>query len=184
MSGRGRRRIAPSPRLRFPPLEIFAQRQFQPVLSRILRANAGLSLAFVLIVLHAGPVRKPPGMEDKRMTAPDALPVRAGMAAQHCRREIGNPARYLRANEGERVGADFGGFCSLVSPSTRLRQRSPCGKNRLACRGLRADSSNSRACCRSSVVEHSIGNGEVDSSILSGSTIHHIDNTGICLIDF
>jgi hypothetical protein len=28
-----------------------------------------------------------------------------------------------------------------------------------------------RACCRSSVVEHSIGNGEVDSSILSGSTI-------------
>jgi hypothetical protein len=29
----------------------------------------------------------------------------------------------------------------------------------------------SRACCRSSVVEHSIGNGEVDSSILSGSTI-------------
>ena len=27
-----------------------------------------------------------------------------------------------------------------------------------------------RACCRSSVVEHSIGNGEVDSSILSGST--------------
>jgi hypothetical protein len=29
-----------------------------------------------------------------------------------------------------------------------------------------------RACCRSSVVEHSIGNGEVDSSILSGSTIY------------
>ena len=31
-----------------------------------------------------------------------------------------------------------------------------------------------RACCRSSVVEHSIGNGEVDSSILSGSTIYPI----------
>src|SRR5580692_9853625 len=30
-----------------------------------------------------------------------------------------------------------------------------------------------RACCRSSVVEHSIGNGEVDSSILSGSTIYY-----------
>ena len=32
--------------------------------------------------------------------------------------------------------------------------------------------------CRSSVVEHSIGNGEVDSSILSGSTSHllTIDN--------
>ena len=32
-----------------------------------------------------------------------------------------------------------------------------------------------RACCRSSVVEHSIGNGEVDSSILSGSTIHPVE---------
>ena len=30
--------------------------------------------------------------------------------------------------------------------------------------------------CRSSVVEHSIGNGEVDSSILSGSTIHLLEN--------
>ena len=27
-----------------------------------------------------------------------------------------------------------------------------------------------RPCCRSSVVEHSLGKGEVDSSILSGST--------------
>ena len=35
---------------------------------------------------------------------------------------------------------------------------------------LAADSCPS-TCCRSSVVEHSIGNGEVDSSILSGSTI-------------
>ena len=31
-----------------------------------------------------------------------------------------------------------------------------------------------RARCRSSVVEHSIGNGEVDSSILSGSTTHSL----------
>ena len=34
----------------------------------------------------------------------------------------------------------------------------------------------SEACCRSSVVEHSIGNGEVDSSILSGSTIFPFKN--------
>jgi hypothetical protein len=34
-----------------------------------------------------------------------------------------------------------------------------------------------RACCRSSVVEHSIGNGEVDSSILSGSTSFFRDRT-------
>src|SRR3954453_12302551 len=40
-----------------------------------------------------------------------------------------------------------------------------------ACRGLFGRFLDSRACCRSSVVEHSIGNGEVDSSILSGSTI-------------
>src|SRR5258706_13467447 len=33
-----------------------------------------------------------------------------------------------------------------------------------------------RARCRSSVVEHSIGNGEVDSSILSGSTRNSHDN--------
>jgi hypothetical protein len=38
------------------------------------------------------------------------------------------------------------------------------------CGGLLPDS-RLGACCRSSVVEHSIGNGEVDSSILSGSTI-------------
>src|SRR5712671_6937617 len=33
-----------------------------------------------------------------------------------------------------------------------------------------------RARCRSSVVEHSIGNGEVDSSILSGSTSFPFEN--------
>ena len=37
--------------------------------------------------------------------------------------------------------------------------------------------------CRSSVVEHSIGNGEVDSSILSGSTIHLIEISTFLLID-
>jgi hypothetical protein len=34
------------------------------------------------------------------------------------------------------------------------------------------------ACCRSSVVEHSIGNGEVDSSILSGSTTVRAKKSG------
>ena len=33
-----------------------------------------------------------------------------------------------------------------------------------------------RPCCRSSVVEHSLGKGEVDSSILSGSTIEALRN--------
>jgi hypothetical protein len=39
---------------------------------------------------------------------------------------------------------------------------------------LAAADSHPSTCCRSSVVEHSIGNGEVDSSILSGSTIYAI----------
>src|SRR6185437_9806204 len=33
-------------------------------------------------------------------------------------------------------------------------------------------------CCRSSVVEHSLGKGEVDSSILSGSTSQHPEKSG------
>src|SRR4051794_28883109 len=56
-------------------------------------------------------------------------------------------------------------------PAARLRQRGPCGKNRPPAGALLGRFYLSRACCRSSVVEHSIGNGEVDSSILSGSTI-------------
>src|SRR5215475_4697469 len=36
---------------------------------------------------------------------------------------------------------------------------------------VKADSVFVHACCRSSVVEHSLGKGEVDSSILSGSTM-------------
>jgi hypothetical protein len=52
----------------------------------------------------------------------------------------------------------------LLAPEGSLWQEPP------ACRGLWGQFFGYRACCRSSVVEHSIGNGEVDSSILSGST--------------
>ena len=48
--------------------------------------------------------------------------------------------------------------------------------------GLLADS-RIGACCRSSVVEHSIGNGEVDSSILSGSTSFLIDVVDLSCTD-
>src|SRR5215510_13892361 len=41
-------------------------------------------------------------------------------------------------------------------------------------RGFHFSGTCAKACCRSSVVEHSLGKGEVDSSILSGSTIHPI----------
>ena len=69
------------------------------------------------------------------------------------------------------------GFCSRSSPVPRLRRRRPCGKDQPAdARPFRPRFHMSGACCRSSVVEHSIGNGEVDSSILSGSTI----SSGTC----
>jgi hypothetical protein len=68
---------------------------------------------------------------------------------------------------------DLYGFCPfwpLPGPAARLRQRGPCGKNRPPAGAFLGPILLYRACCRSSVVEHSIGNGEVDSSILSGST--------------
>ena len=60
-----------------------------------------------------------------------------------------------------------------------LRERVPCGKNRPPAGGRRGRFScklNPAPCCRSSVVEHSLGKGEVDSSILSGSTRKSEDN--------
>src|SRR5260370_40853855 len=69
-------------------------------------------------------------------------------------------------------------------PVPRLRARGPCGKDRPPCSGLFWPSPVSGARCRSSVVEHSIGNGEVDSSILSGSTIHLIEIIVVYTDDF
>src|ERR1700687_5918261 len=56
MIGRRDRDIASPPRLRFSPLEIFAQRQLQPILARILCGGSGLPLGFILVILHRGPV--------------------------------------------------------------------------------------------------------------------------------
>jgi hypothetical protein len=61
-------------------------------------------------------------------------------------------------------------FRTLARPTPCLRGLLPCGKDRPAPTGPFWPIPVSGACCRSSVVEHSIGNGEVDSSILSGST--------------
>ena len=66
---------------------------------------------------------------------------------------------------------------SVAQP--RLRERAPCGKNRPLAGGHRGRFCwifNPAPCCRSSVVEHSLGKGEVDSSILSGSTRKSEDN--------
>src|SRR6478736_9243320 len=71
--------------------------------------------------------------------------------------------------------ADFCPFWSLPDPPACLRQRGPCGKNRPLGGSLLGRFPEYRARCRSSVVEHSIGNGEVDSSILSGSTSYRLE---------
>ena len=65
-------------------------------------------------------------------------------------------------------------FLPILGPSGPARVLAPEGslwQEPAACGGLLGRFPEYRACCRSSVVEHSIGNGEVDSSILSGSTI-------------
>src|SRR5215467_819305 len=51
-----------------------------------------------------------------------------------------------------------------------LHPCSPCGRFRPLPRRRTYRQWRCRPCCRSSVVEHSLGKGEVDSSILSGST--------------
>src|SRR5215470_13432532 len=53
---------------------------------------------------------------------------------------------------------------------TRLRLRRPCGKDRAGFGGRTPPASVRLKCCRSSVVEHPLGKGEVVSSILTGST--------------
>ena len=55
----------------------------------------------------------------------------------------------------------------------RLPYPAPCGKRRPHCAKGLGPTAQKR--CRSSVVEHSLGKGEVESSILSGSTICPID---------
>jgi hypothetical protein len=57
MIGRRHRDMASRAGLRFSPLEIFAQRQFQPIRSRIFRVRTGLSLALIAVVVHRGPAR-------------------------------------------------------------------------------------------------------------------------------
>ena len=59
----------------------------------------------------------------------------------------------------------------------RLRLKPPCGKDRRAFSASICRAKGREVRCRSSVVEHSLGKGEVLSSILSGSTIPpHIRN--------
>jgi hypothetical protein len=62
----------------------------------------------------------------------------------------------------------------LLAHTDRLRLRQPYGKDRAGFGALRARvgtlNFGAAQCCRSSVVEHPLGKGEVVSSILTGST--------------
>jgi hypothetical protein len=186
-------RIASSPRLRFSPLEIFPQRQFQPVLPRI---PGGLAFAFVLVVRHREPVG--PGSvrtSNRPMTAAAATlrSLPATMASlrgldkksrkqPHAMMEQTSAGSTLRRNrEPNRPATGQLRFAMAIPrwfrPFLRVSQAPPAlahagglwqGSARSA--GPLGPILVSGACCRSSVVEHSIGNGEVDSSILSGST--------------
>jgi hypothetical protein len=120
---------------------------------------------FVPCIRHGRPVRTPLGSCPGRI---DDCPKHWHCSPSH--RPEGNrrgpqpPPNAAGSSGPTLIMAGFDG-------AARLRRRRPCGKDRPPCGAFLADSLKSRACCRSSVVEHSIGNGEVDSSILSGSTI-------------
>jgi hypothetical protein len=74
----------------------------------------------------------------------------------------------------------FGRFSHLTRSLACLRARGACGKNRPPAAAVSGRFSIlSRACCRSSVVEHSLGKGEVHSSILCGSTSESKQNQGL-----
>jgi hypothetical protein len=92
-----------------------------------------------------------------------------------CRRMSGTgSAAAPGASRRRPVSCQFQRFPAAAGPVafTRLRGRRPCGKNRPLCGAVFGRfSTKPRACCRSSVVEHSLGKGEVVSSILPGSTI-------------
>jgi hypothetical protein len=127
--------LVPAPRLRFPPLEVFAQGQLEPVVPGISCRIPAPPFGLALVILH---------------------------------REPGLLARPSRNQDCGRFGPLAG--CPSLARAGSLWQ----GSARLV--GAVSAESVSRARCRSSVVEHSIGNGEVDSSILSGSTSLSRDN--------
>src|SRR5262249_48100870 len=131
-------RLAARPLLRFPPLEVFAQLVLQTILSRILHARPPL-------VRHGSTCPNPLEQPIAKILCCD------NSLRNRCRREpIAN-----RSSQGRLAGP------------TRLRMRGPCGKNRPLAGPFCTDSRRGPApCCRSSVVEHSLGKGEVDSSIL------------------
>jgi hypothetical protein len=145
---RGSGLIGAAAGLRFSPLEIFAQRCAQPHLAPRM-SSVAIRVRFVDHGVPCLGVRNRP------------VPIRRGRW---------NDDRNIYASALAATGAAEravpGASPRACAPSSLVARIGPP-------RGplfTKADSC-VRPCCRSSVVEHSIGNGEVDSSILSGSTI-------------
>ena len=145
--------LLPRTRLLLAPPQIVAQSLCQPLLSR--RTLAALSRSAIGIVVHAPMQRK--GLDlVKRRLAPRAPPkaVLPPPGSHGGKPIVNRPPQTLRC--GSVPGGD--------KPPTLPTIRASC----TAC-GLPRDwSRNAR--CRSSVVEHSLGKGEVVGSIPTGST--------------
>ena len=218
----GRSGVAATPRLRLPPLEVFAQCQLEPVASRILHIRNGPFGVLASIARHGSPLKCP-----GRNGVCDAVQnvMRSGPARWPKQNLENNPMQSSRQPPGSSQLTELNLICTpaglnrpasnpaAAPPAGRREQRSSARRDRepaarpeigpiprarcigvnfthfgafpdlpRACargalmartgrlRGPVGSIPEYRACCRSSVVEHSIGNGEVDSSILSGST--------------
>src|SRR5260370_10269488 len=87
------RDVASAPGLQFSPLEVFAQRELQPVPPRIFSARSGLPLAFIPRILHRGPVRMSRRETDGRNTCAGASGATySGRLASLCRLARSRPA--------------------------------------------------------------------------------------------
>jgi hypothetical protein len=160
------------------------------MLSRLARGDRGLPLLLVLVILHAGPVFR---TCHRRMTIDQALRAMHRSIGEVDPQVFGTMAdepaksrsRVGAWNQAPRIGR-ISARAMFLRAAARSRA---CAGGGLVARtaalaGANWADSLSRARCRSSVVEHSLGKGEVDSSILSGSTMffqsfQHLDCLGV-----
>ena len=131
--GRCRRDVVSSPRLRFSPLEVFAQRLLQPIPSCIFfRQMACPAFALFPVIRHHGPAFMRRAQRQYHRTLDGRKPG-AGRTADEFGDRIGPELAERRQWQANR--ADFAGLSSSGGPFARLRERGPCGKDRPACRG-------------------------------------------------
>jgi hypothetical protein len=150
------------------------------ILCGIFRGRPGLAFAVVLLIRHGRPCSNASRLERAKYTHRRPPSLNSALKADDIPKMLAfeaviPPIRSPpapRERSGEPDGPLKGGLSGPPQgPPGALAQLRALwqGSARLV-RAFLADS-RIQARCRSSVVEHSIGNGEVDSSILSGSTI-------------